>query len=64
MATTPLPLTLTAYPTPTPRLGGQNVFTKMTAKDDPTISCSHLVAETNVLAAWKNPQGGGNHPLR
>ena len=28
-------------------------FAKMTAKEDPTISCNHLVAETSVLAAWK-----------
>ena len=53
----PLPLTLTAYPTPTQ---GRVVifFSKRTPKDDPTISCSHLVAETSVLAAWKNiPKG-------
>ena len=26
---------------------------KMTAKDDPIISCSLFVAETSTLAAWK-----------
>ena len=35
----------------------------MTGKDDPTTSCSHLVAELSVLAGQKiNLKGGGNHP--
>ena len=40
------------YPTPTPRFGGKIV--KMTAEDDPKISCSYtLLAETSVLAGRK-----------
>ena len=45
------PLTLTAYPTSP----GQIFSAKMTTKDDPTISCSHLVAEPSVIAGWENP---------
>ena len=50
-----LSLTLSAYPTPTPTpgSGGENVFAKMTAKDDSTIGCSHFVAERCVLANLK-----------
>ena len=36
-------------------LTGKIKITKMTSKDDPTSSCSHLVAEASVLAGWKNP---------
>ena len=37
----------------------------MTGKDDPTISCTHLMVKLNVLAGWKIIlNGGGNHPLR
>ena len=32
-------------------------------KDDPTIICNQLVAETSVLTAWKKIlKGDGNHP--
>ena len=40
----------TTHPTP-------NFFTKMAAKDDPTISCSHLVAETRVLVGRGKKKG-------
>ena len=48
-------LTLSAYPTPTPTPGSgdENLFAKMTAKDDSTIGCSHFVAERSVLADLK-----------
>ena len=36
---------------------------KMTAKDNPTISCSHLVLETSVLADWKNPYQVATAPI-
>ena len=36
----------------------------MTAQDDPTISRSHLVAETSVLAGLENCIRGGYHSLR
>ena len=64
----PVPLTLTATPTLSPLPQGQVVFlkfflvAKMTAKDDPTISCkacNHLVAETGIVAGWKKSLGGG-----
>ena len=62
--TPPLSLTLTAYPTTTPR-SGVFFFAKMIAKDDPTIIiCSHLVAETSALAGLKKYLRGGYHPPR
>ena len=49
-------MSLTAYPTPALGSGGTFYAAKSTAKDDSTISCSHLVAKTNVLAGRKkNP---------
>ena len=34
----------------------------MTGKDDPKISCSHLMVELSVLVGRKiNRKGGGNH---
>ena len=44
------PNTLRAYPIPNPKVRWSIFFAKMTAKDDPTISCSYLVAKTSVLA--------------
>ena len=36
---------------------------KMTGKDDPTISCSHLMVELSVLEGRKESLGeDGNHP--
>ena len=49
---------MTAYPIPTPGSGGKFFPAKMTAKDDPTISCSHLIwwyIERSVLAGLENP---------
>ena len=45
----PLPPTLTAYPSSTPWSFRFFSFDKTTAKNDLTITCSHLVAETSVL---------------
>ena len=36
----------------------KNLFAKMTRKDDPTISCSHLMVELSIiLAGWGNRKG-------
>ena len=51
----PLPLTFTAYPTPTQGKGSKK-YIKMTRKDDLTFSCSHLMVELSVLAGWKSNQ--------
>ena len=46
-----------------PKVAWSIFFANMTAKDDLTISCSHLVAERSVLYAWKKIlKGGGNQP--
>ena len=46
-----LPLTLTLL---LPQGRVVNIFcAKMSGKDDPTISCSHLMVELSVLAGWK-----------
>ena len=44
-----LSLTLAAYPIPTEGRVVKYFFAKMTAKDDSTISCSHLVAESTLV---------------
>ena len=63
VATIPLSLPLTAYPTP--GSGGNHFSAKSTAKNDPTTNCSHFVAERSVsveqeksltcLKGWKPP---------
>ena len=57
-----LPLTLTAYPTPIPGQGSKKNCIKMTVKDDPTISCSHFMAELSVSAGRKNKTLWGGSP--
>ena len=53
MATSPLPLTLTAYPTPS-----NNVCAQMTGLDDPTIRCTQLMVELRILEGRKIILGG------
>ena len=49
LQTPSLPITLTACPT-IPEGRAVIFFTKMTGEDDPTISCSRLMAELSILA--------------
>ena len=49
LITTSLPLSITTYPALTPIQCGFLFSVKITAKDDPKISCSHLVAEKTIL---------------